>query len=432
MYIRKNNKMIILLLLLTILVIATLLEFIAANDNKNINDTEEKTQIVFLSSWGGSDTKASLMKEIIEDFEKENKDIEVVDKSICNDEFLLTIKTDFAQGKEPDVFGLWPGSDIELLINADKVADLTGVLDEDEEWKDSFKEEAFQYDISDNKIYGLPFEIIYECLFINKDIFEEYNVDIPKDYYDLVEAVKTFNDSDIIPIAYNATPEGTYLYQNIVMKLGGKYDVENPYYNGEIKSNYIEAMYYMKELYDLGAFPENAFTIDDKTRNDLFLNKKAAMIVQGSWFIGEGGVNTNDDTVIIIPFPTFNQGKSQSLSIIYGIGGGNFHMSQKAYEDKKKKEACTRFMKYITSKEVALRFTNELGCLTTIDIEKDEIDKSILLEQSMNLVDNANELVGPTDSFLNRTLWEDILVERFPNVLEGNESPEEVFKEMNQ
>lgn len=33
---------------------------------------------------------------------------------------------------------------------------------------------------------------------------------------------------NIIPIAYNTTSEGSYLYQNIIMKLAGKDIIEHP------------------------------------------------------------------------------------------------------------------------------------------------------------------------------------------------------------
>ena len=55
--------------------------------------------------------------------------------------------------------------------------------------------------------------------------------------------------------------------------------------NGKLDDAYIKGMDYMRELYRLHAFPDNLFMIDDKGRNNLFLEKKAAMIVQGSWFI---------------------------------------------------------------------------------------------------------------------------------------------------
>jgi raffinose/stachyose/melibiose transport system substrate-binding protein len=398
------------------------------------NTKGEKTEaysvtINFSSSWGGMDTKAQGLEKVLKDFERENPSIKVINKSRDNDDFLFTLKTDFAQGNDPDVFGLWPGSDRRLLIKAGKIADLTEELNRESDWKNSFYNEAWKYDTYEGKIYGIPAEIIYEGLFINKDIFEKYKIKLPESYEDLKVAIKEIKDKGIVPIAFNCTPEGTFLYQNIVMKLGGLEDTENPYDKGNIKECYLRGMEYVRELYKMGAFPSNAFTLDDKSRNELFIQKKAAMIVQGSWFIGESALKANDSTVDIIPFPYFKEGKADKTAIVYGIGNGNFHISKKAYEDENKRRASIKLLKYLTSKERAETIVNPTGSISNIrGMEKNPQD--LLSIKGKKLIDNSRQLIGPVDSFMERTSWEKVLVKDFPLMLEEKLSPIDVFKEM--
>jgi raffinose/stachyose/melibiose transport system substrate-binding protein len=396
-----------------------------------INGAREDIEIRFLSSWGGTDTKAQQVQRLLEEFENNNPGVKIVNESMSGAEFLFKLKTNFAQGNDPDVFGLWPGSDIKMLIKQGKVADITDLLMSEQQWTSSFGEEAWSYGMLDGRIYGLPIEIIYEGLFINRDLFEKYNVKIPDTYEDLKDAIRAFRSAGVIPIAYNSTPEGTFIYQNIVMKLGGKADTENPYSEGFINKCYIDAMNYMKELYELGAFPENAFTIDDRTRDNLFIEKKAAMIAQGSWFIGYGALSSEDDSVEIIPFPVFKDGKSHPTSIIYGLGNGNFHISRKAFENPEKREICIKLLKHLTSVEAAKAFSHESGFISNIKIPEKDLNPGILMEKGQRLIEQSQELVGPTDSFIDRNLWEQILVTSFPQVLEGRKTPEEVFEEMN-
>lgn len=420
----------ILCIVLTLVFITIVLKLTSINTSKEkVDDGRKATEITIVTSWGGMDTHAFQLEKIITDFESSNKDIKVTNKSIENDNFLFTLKTDIAQGNDPDVFGLWPGSDIKKLIDADKVVDLTDILNKDKEWKDSFGQTGLEYDIYNNKLYGLPVEIIYEGLFVNKDIFEKYNVKIPETYEELKTAVVKLKDRGIIPIAYNGTPEGTYLYQNIIMKLGGKDAVKNPIKAGKIDNTYIEAMKYMKELYGLGAFPSNAFDLNDKERNNLFIDKKAAMIVQGSWFIGEGAISSNDKTVDVVPFPSFKNGKATNKAIVYGIGNGNFHMSKKAFEDPEKREASIKFLKYLTSKVVAKGLKSSSGSMCNIKgVEREENGK--LAIKGYSLVDDADELIGPPDSYIERTPWENVVVKSFPNVFLGGIKPEQVFEDM--
>ncbi len=391
----------------------------------------QNEKISFISSWGAYDSKAQRLKSIFQKLYEKYPNIKIEDSSMAGKDFLFILKTDFANGNEPDLFGLWPGSDFTLLVEQGKVADLTELVKSDEAWYKQFKESTWDYVTVDNRIYGLPIEIIYEGLFINKDLFDKHNVKIPTNFQELLQAVEVFKREGIIPIAYSETPEGSYIYQNMVMKLGGKEDVENPIAEtGYIKPCFIEAMYYMKELYEAGAFPEHLWSIDDKERNELFFQKKAAMIVQGSWLIGDNALSSQDQTIEIIPFPDMPDGKAESTAIIYGCGNGIFHISQKAWEDPEMRKNCSLILKEITSPQNVALLAEGSGFISNIELGEYAIPTTLLGEKGEELVNNAKELVGPVDSFINRGIWEDIIIERFPSVLKGTMTPEAVFDEV--
>ncbi len=396
-----------------------------------ISSTNQSTNIQFISCWAGYDSKSVRLKTVLKNFSNNYPSIEVINKSMAGEDFLFILKTDFASGNEPDVFGLWPGSDFRLLVEHGKVADLTDLLKENPKWYAEFREATWDYVTVNDRIYGLPLEIIYEGLFLNKDLFEKYNVKIPTNFEELLEAVRIFKNNNIIPIAYNATPEGSYIYQNIIMKLGGKGDVEHPFdENGKVKDCYVQGMHYMKQLYDAGAFPEKHYLIDDKTRNELFLNKKAAMIVQGSWFIGDNALNSYDPTVEVIRFPNIDGGKAHETSIIYGCGNGIFHISQKAWDNKEVREACILLLKELASVKTAKLFADDSGFISNINLPQKDQNAPSISQKGEELVNSAEELVGPVDSFIDRVLWEKIVIQKFPQVLEGKILPEEVYGEV--
>ena len=393
-----------------------------------IKDAPEKQKISFVSSWGAYDTKSSSIKEIFRRISNRHSHFELEDSSMAGEDFLFILKTDFASGNDPDLFGLWPGSDINLLISEGKVADLTDILKADPKWYALFKPETWDYVTVDDHIYGLPIEMIYEGLFINTDLFKQYDVKVPTNFEELLNAVAVFKENGIIPIAYSQTPEGSYIYQNIVMKLGGKRGVEEPFdANGKIKSCYIEGMYYMKQLYEAGAFPAQLYTIDDKERNELFLNKKAAMIVQGSWFIGDGAVKSDSNTVDIVPFPDMPKGKADHSAIIYGCGNGIFHMSEKAYQNETLKANCITVLKEMTSPYNVAVLAEDSGFISNVELGEYAPKPTIMSEKGELLVENAHELVGPADWFVNRNSWEKIIIKQFPNMLKGKITPEEIF-----
>ena len=188
-------------------------------------------------------------------------------------------------------------------------------------------------------------------------------------------------------------------------------------------------MDYMRELYRLHAFPDNLFMLDDKGRNNLFLEKKAAMIVQGSWFIGNGAISMDDSTVDVVKFPSFKEGKADDSAIVYGFGNGDFHISTKAYYDEKKRNACIKFFKYLTSEEAGNLIVNSSGSISNIkSVYRDKISDILLKGDALR--ENSKELVGPPDSYVERTAWDNMMIKNFPDMLKGNKEPRDIVKEM--
>jgi len=385
----------------------------------------EKTTLRFISSWGGVDSKAEALKSILDKFEANNADITVINESLFGEDFLPKIKTDFASGNDPDVFGLWPGSDIRTLIDAGKVADLTGLLMDNPDWKRSFNPGMWDYTTYNARIYGLPVEVMFECMFINKDLFERYNVPTPSSFEDLKAAVAIFKENGIVPIAFNTYSEGTYLYQNLIAMIGGKNDTEFPFKDGQIKPSHLTALQYIKELYDIGAFPENCFTMTNNERNILFKEKKAAMIVQGSWFIGEFDVD--DYTVDIIRFPYVDGYDNYKGAMVYGLGGGSFHLSTAAAEDEARYEAAVRLLKELTSAETAAYYATETGMISNVNIDSYNIEYRRMTIKGKRMIRESDMLVGPLDSFVDRSSWEEDIAKQFPYFLSGTITEEELW-----
>lgn len=391
----------------------------ASDTSEEIANTKD---IHLMTSWGGVDSKADALKTLIDIFENDNPDYKIINESIFGDDYLPTLKTRISSGNDPDVFGLWPGSDINNLIKAKKVIDMTEILNEDIQWKNSFKARSFKYTTHEGRTYGIPFELVFEGMYINKDLFEKYNVTVPKNYHELKQAIIDFQQHNIIPIAYNSSAEGSYLYQNIIASIGGKEGVAQFLDNGKINNYYIEAMKYVKELYDMGAFPKDALTISSSERNNLFFTKQAAMIVQGSWFASY--FEKDDDSVEFIPFPPI----TKEVNITSGLGCGTFYISSSRATNYEELSNALFFLKFLTSKQSATYFYDNTGLLTNLDI-KFSNKYSLLCDQSFAVFNSFKEenITAIPDHIIDRTAWEGIIVQQFPYYLEGNLAPETIW-----
>jgi raffinose/stachyose/melibiose transport system substrate-binding protein len=377
----------------------------------------------FVNSWGGSDPKSETLQEIFDRFMAENPDIVISNESLYGEDFLQKLKTDFVSGNDPDVFGLWPGSDIKTLVEVGKVADLTGILDGDPAWKESFDPKMWHHTTFGGRIYGLPVEIIFEGLFINADLFEAYDVKKPADYEELKAAVAAFRENGVIPISFNCKAEGTYIYQNMAMMLGGRDAIENPIRDGTVEKCYIEALERLCELYEMGAFPDDLFTMTSVERNNLFRDKKAAMIVQGSWYIS---ALPDDGSVEILPFPEMKEDGDNYTTMVYGLGCGTFYMSRRAWDDPVKREAAIKLLRCLTSREATALLAEKTGMISCVQTP-DTVPHSRLAQMGIDHVNKAKSLIGPPDSYLPRTAWENVIVAYLPYVLEGRMTPEELW-----
>jgi raffinose/stachyose/melibiose transport system substrate-binding protein len=400
-------------------------------DLDNSNTDGDEITLRFISPWAGSDVKSLTLMKVLENFQNSNPDIRVVNESMSGGDFLLKLKTDFVSGNAPDVFGLWPGANMLSLINAEKVADLTQLLEQDLEWKNTFDKSAWYYVTENGRTYGIPFEITYQAMFINKDIFDRNNIKIPENFTELKQVSIELRKAGIIPIAYNAQIDGGYIYQNIIASLGGRTETQRPFLKGGgVNGCFTGASEYMKGLFAVGTFPEDAFSLSDREMANLFLTKKAAMLVERSEFIGEiDKYAENPASVDILPFPAVEEGKADATAIIYGLGSGTFFISRDSWDNPAQKTADVKLLKYITSGEVSNLFVEEAKMLPAVKGDYPDAYYSGLMKRGRALIDGTKELIPPPDTVMDKSIWSDIIIKGLPYVLTGGRDAADLWAE---
>ena len=100
----------------------------------------------------------------------------------------------------PGLFTWWSGPQLETLVKNDLVEDVTDLWDEfvvangvSEDIKESFT--------VDGKAYAVPYSIIYNTVIYNKNVFAEYNLEVPKTFDEFLDVCQTLKDNGITPIA---------------------------------------------------------------------------------------------------------------------------------------------------------------------------------------------------------------------------------------
>ena len=276
----------------------------------------------------------------------------------------------------PDVFIVSPGPNLTDYVKPGVAAPLDDYLNADG-WKDTFSSDAvFTQQTYDGKIYAVPLNIAAACCYYNKDIFKEAGVEVPTTYDELLDACK---DKTI-----------------------------------DAGKKLLELSQYFQET---AAGDSN----DDATM--AFAMGEAAILIQGSWAIGQMNAYNPDieKSCGVFQFPAIEGGNDPARVI---AKSDSLAMNAKT----KSPEACVALMKYFTDDE-AQRWTAEQGGKIPVTNVKYDADKApAQMADVMKIFSGASSTFG----FYNESLVSSDAGSYFDNqmvsIYKQEKTPEEAFQ----
>lgn len=200
----------------------------------------------------------------------------------------VTLKTRIAAGTLPDIWKSNTGL-VYLALESDNAMELdqyveeTGILD-----RINPGERDLLY-AKDGHCYAIPyFSQESYLIYYNKKVFEENNVEIPTNYDEFLEAVKTFRANDITPLSLFA--KDVWCPVAILDSIVTRDDPRGlvPIDTGEARLTeevYVKGATKLKELIDAGLISQTAFTASNDEAMAAFANNEAAMYANGCWAI---------------------------------------------------------------------------------------------------------------------------------------------------
>ncbi|MCU6708535.1 extracellular solute-binding protein [Paenibacillus sp. J5C_2022] len=383
---------------------------------------QEEVKLRVFSTFGGTDAAREAFATALDEFQKANPHIKIENDvmSANDDGFRTKVNTDMTSGNEPDLLFYFIGADANEMINAGKVVALDELLDADPEWKNGFAPAALNFARhTDGKIYSIPMTGFYEGLFVNKALFEEHGVELPTDWEKMKTAVKTFSEKGIIPLS-GPFDQSHYLIEHFVLAAAGSEGQNKGLVDG-IEPNWEKGLAAMKELYELGAFPQDAATIDLSMAGNYYSEGLAAMILEGSWAIGGWKDDTKANTTVL-PFPAIPGGAGSGKDVVGGFGTG-FYMSTATYENAQKKDAAVLLLKHLTSKDTIKAIaTANGGTPAAQGVEPEGLPQAAL--DGFKMIGEAASISMPIDSKVTPETFNTIRANVQP-ILTGEKTPAE-------
>lgn len=397
------------------------------SDNKKAEVPAEKVKLRISTMFGGTDAATDVYKQSLADFMEQNSNVDIVDESMTSvgEEYRTKIRTDYASGNEPDIVFFYTAADAKPLIDTGKV------MSYDEIWKDypnvgkditpGVKDAMKE---ADGKIYALPVTGFYEGLFVNKEMFEKNGLALPTDWASLEEAVKTLSANGIVPFA-GPLGQSHYLIEHFVLAAGGAEDHKDVFANGVLPS-WVEGFELIKKLYDMNAFSKDAISMDIEGAQNLFKQEKAAMILEGSWFIG-GLSDDLKEKVTVIPMPSGPSGKKDPTAIVAGFSSG-YYVSTSAYKDDSKQDAVMKLVDFLTNAKTIEKMAEANGGVPAAEVSVPGL--SPVAKDGHAMTANAKQLNMPIDSRLQPKAFNHIVEQGTPYIAGGRKTSQEVLEEV--
>lgn len=397
--------------------------------NENSNGAVELQWMFWDDLTATEDLISKGYAEVIERFNEQYKDKYHVTAITTNlEEYDTKLNALIAAKKSPDVFICNPGPNLTQYVEAGVAADLTEILNNKEkDWYGNFTEGIFERMTYDGKIYAVPTNFAASLVFYNTEMFEAAGVEVPTNFTEWIDVCQKLKDAGYTPISCSAgTAWCLSMIAGYLCDRAGGPDNLKGVNEGTLdwtSESFITAGNKLAELSKY--FQETAAGDSNDQATAAFYNGEAAMLVQGSWAIGQiNGANPEFESKCgVFSFPAIEGGADPNRMI---VKTDNLVMSSTT----KNQEACIALMKFFTD-ETAQKYTAEVGGkIPVINVAYDEDKAPAQLAYVMDILEKSTGTFGFYNESLASVEAGDVFDNAMVDLFLGSLTSEEAFAQV--
>lgn len=361
------------------------------------------------TTFAGEDTNAQNFKDAVAAWEAETGNT-VADSSATSDEtFKTRVVTDFEVGSEPDVLFFFNGADANSFIEAGKVVPIDEIRAEYPEYADNMNDDLIADSLVDGKKYAVPVNGYWEAMFVNTAILEEAGVEKPGADYTMdqfKEDCEKIKAAGYTPIAAALGNIPHYWWEFSI------FNHQSPETHLEVPASvedangqaWVDGMNDIKELYELGYFPDNTLSATDDETFAMFTEGKAAFLIDGSWKVGGivGACQSDPEDPATLDADKLAQfdvtyvpgnGDRKATDLVGGLSMG-YYITRKAWDDPDKRAAAVSFVEYMTSDSIVPVFAQHTASALKNAPEVDSAQFNELQVKAMDMMSGVTSLTG--------------------------------------
>ncbi|HIW34214.1 MAG TPA: extracellular solute-binding protein [Candidatus Paenibacillus intestinavium] len=314
----------------------------------------EKVTINFMHLWpeGISAGQNKIVNEIITEYQAEHTNVTIKTEVLENEQYKNKLKVLSASNKLPDVGVTWAAGFMQPYVEGNLLAPIEELLDGS--LKDQFVAGTTEAYSMNDHTYALPLEFNIAPIYYNKDIFEQYSLEIPVTYEEFQNVVKVLVDNGVTPIALGNKDRwtGSLWYMYLADRIAGQETLANAIAGSGSFSDagLVQAATEVQKLVDANAFNKGFNGLSNDEGKSEFVNEKAAMYLMGTWELPNFTTNEDysqefRDKVGFFKFPVFDGGSGNINGWVGGPGVGLF-----VAENSKVKDESKAFVEYFVQK----------------------------------------------------------------------------------
>ena len=378
-----KNKVKKLLLLMWILLICCMLS--------GCEKEKKKVTITVIHSWGGTEADHVAMRQIYEQFQNENPDINLRLISMpTRNETLRKVEDMIMVGDTPDIIafsGMGENSIYNFMVENNMALDIQPYLEEDSEFdRDISKTNKKYWTTKAGNLYTVVDVLsLSGGYWYNEEILEKAGVkQLPETWNEFIDMCDRINEwskkesAEVKPLRPSA--EG-YLYFMDHMLFSEKDSIS------EISDeDFVDTLKKMESIYHFSTFENTSYSYRDETR--LFNEGRLAIYVNGVW-----GAPMISEKIhakyALLPTKDGISMSCESASLGYVLGKSG---------SKEREDASVRFLKYILSEKVQIQIlerTEQFPANPNISLEKYKNEKNRMYQAATLVLDAERKIEIP-------------------------------------
>ena len=285
---------------LACLMATTALAGCSNSSSKSSSSSGAKTATSGNVVWWGWTPGSPVNEQYITEFNKVYPNIKVTWKQTTVADYNAAIKPALAAGTV-DAFEVSAGSaNGGIVTYASQAVDLDSAMKSalGSDYKDKVTAATINTMTVNGKLKAIGVGSVYAGnLWINKDLFDKYNVKVPTNLAEWITACQTFKSNGITGFVQGANGAGFDIDTFHAIADNCKTNAFNDAATGKIKwtdASIVKALGLWKDMFSNGIMQSGAIGLAQyPDANNLFMAQKAAMVMMGSWYT----MNTLPDTM---------------------------------------------------------------------------------------------------------------------------------------